>query len=421
MNPTSTDAVAVIGAGLLGLCTALQLRRHGQDVVLIDVNAPGSGASSGNAGFLATESIDPLSTWTTLKAAPRLLLHPHGPLKVPPGNRLAALPWLARFLQAAQGERVAAHRDALAALNSRAVQSWIDCLTFIGRQDLLVQSGYLLAWEKAQGMSAARSECAHLERWGLEVELVEASAIDMLEPAMAGRFHHGLHFRQAWRMRDPSWLCTALFEAFIRHGGTWLQQRVERLELGTAAPRLYLNGRWEPYAKVVLCAGAQSASLLAPLGIHIPLMAERGYHLQCTRKGVINRPICPVERRIFLSPLDSGLRVVGISELGGTRLPPQPARLNTLRHHGQALLPQLEEELRDATPWMGMRPTLPDSLPVIDVVADRLGLAFGNQHLGLTQAAITAELIVSRLLATPSAVDCRPFRVARFSGARHGY
>lgn len=415
MNTPARNTVAVVGAGLLGLCTALQLRRRGQAVTLIDANAPGSGASSGNAGFLATESIDPLSTWATLKTAPKLLLHPHGPLKVPSGNRLAALPWLARFLQAAQGERVVVHRHALAALNSRAVQSWIDCLTFIGRQDLLVQSGYLLAWEKAQGLSAARHEAAHLQRWGLEVEVVDAAAIDALEPALAGRFHHGLHFRHAWRMRDPGWLCTALFEAFIGHGGRWSQQRVERLDCGALAPRLYMNGRWEGYAKVAVCAGAHSASLLSPLGIDVPLMAERGYHLQCASKGIINRPICPIERRIFLSPLDTGLRVVGISELGGTRLPPQPARLATLRHHAQSLLPHLQHELGDATPWMGMRPTLPDSLPIIDVLADRVGLAFGNQHLGLTQAAITAELIVSKLLATSPAIDCHPFRLARFS------
>jgi D-amino-acid dehydrogenase len=413
----STLSCAVVGGGVIGLCTALQLRRRGLDVTLIDANLPGTGASFGNAGFLAVESIDPLSTWTTLKAAPAMLLDKNGPLKVPAGNRLAALSWLARFGMAARPAVVEKNRSALASLNSHAVKSWQTCLDSIGQAHLLVQSGYLLAWENSAGLVSARQERDHLRRWGITVDLIDSQAIDALEPALCGRFSHALYFADAWRVRDPKWLCDALFQAFIKQGGIFVQRRVERIDLSRPQPRLCLAGEFRSFSRLVLCAGAHSAQLLAPLGIQIPLMAERGYHLHCHGVSeILGRPICPVERKVFLSPLDSGLRVVGISELGGTQLPEQPSSFATLKHHAKALFPSLVDQLDNAEHWMGMRPTLPDSLPVIDTLAQHCNtvVAFGNQHLGLTQAAISAQLAVNRLLGERPIIELLPFSIERF-------
>jgi len=171
------------------------------------------------------------------------------------------------------------------------------------------------------------------------------------------------------------------------------------------------------FSKVALCAGASSGELLKTLSMSVPLMAERGYHLSVqSSETFLNRPVCSVDRRVFLSPLNSGFRVVGISELGGLTLPAQPARFETLRHHARQLFPHRSELINQASEWMGKRPTLPDSLPVIDVHPDHahLGFAFGNQHLRLTQAAITGRLLSQRLMGMPCDLNLKPFRITRF-------
>lgn len=409
---------AVIGAGLVGLCTALALQRQGRKVTLIDAGRPGEGASWGNAGFLATESIDPLSTWGTLKSAPRLLLDRHGPLVIPKANLPASLPWLARFTRAAGPAMVNASRTALADLNRQAVPAWQACLSSIGQSDLLVRCGYLLAWESAAGLSAARREVKHLQAWDQPVELIGRQQLDDMEPNLAGRMSHALHFPEAYRVRDPAWLGAALFEAYTSAGGVFMQQPVAAIRVVDAHRiELQLGLETRMFSKVALCAGASSGELLKTLSMSVPLMAERGYHLSVqSSETFLNRPVCSVDRRVFLSPLNSGFRVVGISELGGLALPAQPARFETLRHHARQLFPHRSELINQASEWMGKRPTLPDSLPVIDVHPDHahLGFAFGNQHLGLTQAAITGRLLSQRLMGMPCDLNLKPFRITRF-------
>nr|WP_313549838.1 FAD-dependent oxidoreductase [Pseudomonas sp.] len=243
-----TRQCAVIGAGLVGLCTALELQKHGLSVTLIDAGRPGEGASWGNAGFLATESIDPLSTWSTLKGAPRLLLDKHGPLAIPRANLPAALPWLLRFAQAAAPSRVNEGRVALAALNRQAVSAWQSCLSTIGHPELLVRCGYLLVWESREDLAAARHEAEHLHAWNIPVELVTQDRFNELEPALEGKIHHALHFPDAYRMKDPAWLGKALFKAYEQAGGgacpfnTHKPHATDRASLGHKASGLFKSG-----------------------------------------------------------------------------------------------------------------------------------------------------------------------------------
>lgn len=409
---------AVIGAGLVGLCTALEFQRRGIQVTLIDSGRPGQGASLGNAGFLATESIDPLSSWSTIKSLPDMLFKKHSALAVPLTTMPRSLPWILKFLLASNPDTVSSSTEALAALNRKSVSAWQDCLGRIGRQDLLINSGYLLAWESSRGMDAAKLDLRHLHSFDISAELIQQQDIDLMEPALAGIINHALYFPGAYRVSNPEWISAALFDSFQKHGGIFLQQAVTNLKITNSEIHVTLPTRHEIFSTVVLCAGVKSADLLKSLGIDVPLIAERGYHLNL--KGgdkILNRPVCSMDRRVFLSPLDTGLRIVGISELSGTELPPQPARTAALRYHGKQLFPRYADLIDTATEWMGMRPTLPDSIPVIDThpKLNNLGFAFGHQHLGLTQAAITGRLITSKILGDPLSIDLNPFQVTRFS------
>ncbi|MDN3522685.1 NAD(P)/FAD-dependent oxidoreductase [Halomonas ramblicola] len=410
--------IAVIGAGVVGMTTALALQRQGHAVSVLDPRGPGEGASYGNAGFLATELIDPLSTPSTLSKAPRLWLDPHGALAMPLRYLPRMAPWLMRFIAAARPSRVAEGRRALAALNGAAVAAWRRCLADIGAEEELVASGYLLVWESGRGRAAAKAQMAHLQHWGIEVEWLEAEEIRAREPGLTGELSHGLSFPGAHQVRDPHALVRRLAAAFEARGGVIRQTRVERLEPYGEGVRLHTDaGEWDA-DRAVVAAGARSHHLARDLGLEVPLETERGYHLTLPQRGQpLRQPVGSAERRCVMTPMRCGLRIVGFTELGGLSLAPIRRRYASLRRHAGALLADRQGLDHGAEEWMGFRPTLPDSLPVIDTHPDvpAVHFAFGHQHLGLTQAAITAELLAARMAGDAPALDLAPYRVTRFS------
>ncbi len=413
------NRIAVIGAGVVGMTAALALQRRGHAVSVFDPKGPGEAASYGNAGFLATELIDPLSTPGTLRQAPRLWLDPHGALALPARYLPRLAPWLGRFVAAARPGRVARGRRALSALNGASVAAWRRCLADIGAEDELVASGYLQVWASGQGRDTARARLAHLRHWGHAVEWLEAEQIRELEPGLTGELSHGLFFPDAHQVRDPYLLVRRLAEAFEARGGELHRAEVTRLEPRGEGVRLHTGDGPRDVERVVVAAGAWSHRLAAGLGLTIPLETERGYHLTLPECGqALRRPVGSAERRCVMTPMSCGLRIVGFTELGGLALPPRRRRFASLRRHAEALLSDPAGLDGDAEEWMGFRPTLPDSLPVIDVHPDHptVAFAFGHQHLGLTQAAITAELLAARLAGEPPALDLAPFRVTRFAG-----
>ncbi|HHX8278263.1 TPA: NAD(P)/FAD-dependent oxidoreductase [Vibrio diabolicus] len=412
--------VAVVGAGVVGLCTALEAQRHGLQVTLLDKGLPGEGASFGNAGYLATELIDPLATKKTLSAAPRMWLDPKGPLALPWKYLPQALPWLARFVRSASSARVEASRQALYQLNQAAVPAWQRCLADIGAEEYLVPSGYLLVWESENKLDEAKTHAAYLAQWDIESVLLQGAQLREKEPELAETVSHALFFPNACRVKDPYLLSKQLFAVFQARGGCFEQTEVSEILPQENAVGVVTATSQSRFEHVVLCTGAWGKPLLEQTGISVPLEAERGYHLTIETADMetppLHHPIGSAERKFVMSPLASGLRVVGITEIGGLRLPEFARRFNVLRHHSRQLLPRLNNPALKVSEWMGHRPTLADSLPVIDQHPrhPRLLFAFGNQHLGLTQAAVSAELVISLLRQVEPEFDVKPYRVDRF-------
>lgn len=416
---SNQQTLAVIGAGIIGLCTALQAQRQGYQVTLMDKDLPGKGASFGNAGYLATELIDPLATVKTIKASPRLWLNPKGPLCLPVNHLLSILPWLKRFLVAASPSKAKYSQEALIQLNRESIPAWHRCLSQINAEEEIVESGYLLVWESSEKKEEARAHGHYMAQFDIPCEYVEGNRLAELEPELSQTLSHGLYFPQACRVKEPYQLCQRLFEAFKQLGGEFLQEAVHRIQPDNGQANLSLNQDNRLFDKAIICTGAWSKALLADLGLKVPLEAERGYHITATNQAHrIKHPIGSAERRFVITPLDSGLRAVGMTELGGLKRGPIARRFNVLKHHTQKLLPGLRSEKQPVhyENWMGHRPTLPDSLPVIDQHPDhpQLLFAFGNQHLGLTQAAATAELILSMAQAQTSFMPTHYFSVSRF-------
>jgi len=410
--------VVVIGAGIVGISAALQLQRAGARTVVLDPQAPGEAASFGNAGIVGEATVVPLGTPAVLRALPRMLLDPLGPLALRWSYLPQLLPWLWRFLLAARPREVERLSTALAALLDGSLDAYAPLLGEAGAPELLHRTGWLTVYETDKGFRRDAPGRALKARRGRRLELLPGEALRQVEPALAdgGRFRHGVYEADMGHVLDPRGVVQVLARHLRQRGGRIYRERVTGFELGTEGVRAVVTNRGRHVLdSVVLAAGAWSRPLARELGSEVPLDTERGYHVTLPTPGVAPRlPVDAAEHGIVCTPLNAGLRVAGTVELAGLEAPPDWRRAESLLHHAQRWFPGLESS--GATRWMGFRPSMPDSLPVIaraPTVANAV-FAFGHGHCGLMLGARTGELVRDLVLGRSPAVDLTPFRADRF-------
>lgn len=407
---------AVIGTGLVGLCVALELQKKGANLTLIDHNEPGMGASYGNAGFLAEESIEPLATAANIRKGLAMLSKKHSALAIPISGWSVSMPWLLKFIQQASLNHVQHNRDSLNFLLKKASPSWEKCLSELGLSSHLVKTPYLRVWEHAAGLNSAQVEQHFYHEWGIAAELINQQEVAEIEPSLSQTINHAVILPHAHRVQDPYRLSLALLQKLVEAGATILRDKIERISPTSEKVNLISHQHNYTFDKVVVAAGVNSNRLTATLGFDVPMIAERGYHLNLSgHTDYLAHPICSAERNVFISPLNNGLRITGFSELSASGLPAITERFDSLKHHLCSLLPTTTHAIQTADTWMGERPTLPDSLPVIGTHPSypHIGFAFGHQHLGLTLAAVTASLLVEALHNIPSP-QLQAYRINRF-------
>ncbi len=403
--------IAVIGAGVVGLAIAERLRAEGREVTLIDPNPPGSGASYGNAGTIADYAVLPVGTPDVLRNLPSLLFDRHSPLSIRRAALPTLAPWLMRF--AAQSLPGPARRNAaaIAALLSDAAGLWQGLAERIGGTEILQKRGCLYIYESAAAYRAADRDMAFRRSLGISVDLIGPEGLRQLEPGLPEVEGGAAYFPNAVFMSDPGQMVARLAAALnvpvFSHRVTGLERRDGGVIL--TGEGLHLRAK-----TVVLAAGAHSRALARQAGDRIPLDTERGYHVEWDMPALpLSRPSCPTSRGFYLCPMAGRLRVAGTVELGGLTAPPSPHRIARLVEGARAIFPDLGAPSRD---WMGFRPSLPDSLPVIgpsrggaDVIH-----AFGHGHIGLTLAPVTALMVADLIAGRPPARAITATRADRF-------
>lgn len=393
-----SEEIIVIGAGIVGLCCARWLQRDGHRVRLLERERPGAGASSGNAGVFAVDSVLPLAIPATIRALPGMLLDPLGPATVHWPSLPGLLPWLGRFLANSRPSRVESCARSLADLCSQAREGFTPLTAGRPAASLLRDTGWLTVFETGAALERAQSGIAARRRLGVRAETLTASELRELAPALTPGLAGGVLYPDCWMCSDPAGLVDALADDFRADGGVVEQAEVDALAPDGDGVRLEERHSRRRARAVVVAAGAHSRPLAASLGDRIPLAAERGYHLMLPRPQLrLPLPVMSGEHAFVATPMAGGLRLAGTSELGGLDRPPAWRRAEHLGSLGRGLLPGLA--LDNATRWMGYRPTLPDSLPVIGPSprCQRVIYAFGHQHLGLTLAGITGRLVADVL------------------------
>jgi len=413
-EPNQADIV-VVGAGIIGVACALQLARQGRQVQVIDAQAPGMGASYGNAGHLATEQVFPIADLSILKRLPAMLLDPMGPLRLDWAYLPRALPWFIRLLlnlRPASYQRTVA---GLRALNEGSLGAWQRLLHSIGQTQLLREDGSLLVIERTESRVALDALQQRMQQQGVAVEFWSGEAVRTVAPQLSDAIQGGLFFPSTGHFLDPYTVVGELVNAAKAEGVQFLQQRVLDGRLDDSGVSLVTDQGLVTARQVLIACGAHSAKLTAVLtGKQVPLDTERGYHLMLPHEHQrLPFAVTSLERKFIMTPMAGGLRLAGTVEFAGLDRPANMQRAWQLHRLSQGLFRHNLND-SDATPWMGFRPSLPDSLPIIDRVCEaKVLLAFGHQHLGLTQAAVTAERI-GQLAAGEAVPELKPYRLDRF-------
>ncbi|MBB4194590.1 D-amino-acid dehydrogenase [Rhizobium aethiopicum] len=411
------SSIVVVGAGIIGVTIAYELQRRGLAVTLVDRDAPGKGASYGNMASIAVTEFMPASRPGIWARMPKWLLDPEGPVRVRPGYMPKLVPWFLRFLAASRPSKLRELEAAGAVLCRRVCEDLDALLKQTGLTHMLTAEGCLSLYADEAEFKADREHIEILERFGFRHEILGGNAIRDLEPALTTKIGKAVLFPDNRSISDPYKLVIALFERFEAFGGRIVRGNVvgfEQSEAGVSALRLE-DGRRVAAGKVVLAAGAFTARLSALLREHIPLETERGYHTQIMEPGISMRhSIIWPARAFMVTPTAGGIRVGGTVEMAGLDEPADYRRAKILVKRAREALPELKTG--GATEWMGHRPALPDTVPVMGPSAKRRNVwyATGHGHLGLTYAATTGRLMADLITGVEPPVAMKPYRVDRF-------
>ena len=415
---TSPETAIVVGAGVVGSACAVQLARAGVRTTLVDWQDPGNGASSGNAGSLSAQSVVPIALPGMLRQVPKWLIDPAGPLHVRWSYLPKAAPWLWKWVRASRMSTVHRSAAALRSLLDTAIEDFEELLGPEDSARLIRRHGQLLVWRSARPDRTEAVGHQLRELHGVEMEWLTPSEIAELEPELAPVFSRGLLLKRHGHLVDPQDAVQTLARHFRSAGGAFVKDRVADIDVcadRTVALRLD-GGRSVHAHRLVIAAGAWSARLAAKLGCRIPLETERGYHATIPGvSGFCTRPIMDVNNSTIVTPMASGLRIAGTVEIAGVDAPPDYRRAKALLTHYHSMFSH--PPVGEPTYWMGCRPSLPDSIPIIDRVEGlpNVILAFGHGHLGMTGAPATARIVRDLFLDRPINMDISAFRASRFA------
>ena len=401
----ATPDVVVIGAGIVGTATAYELSKRGLAVRLLDRGEPGSGCSAGNSGAISPASVAPLAMPGLLSQLPAMLTDADSPLYLPLGYLPKAAPWLLRFVASARAGSVKLAAARIAALHQGALALHAATMHEVGVGDLLLRRGHLYVYPDAAALAKDAMGWSLRKEYGYTVEALDRDGILSLEPRLPARYQIGRYLPDQASVRNPRRYVEAIARALVARGGRMIRGNVRALR-----PE---NGKWRIESDsadgnlcadhVVVAAGAWSRRLIEPLGVKASLESQRGYHVHYPDfEQLVSRTVVLADRKVFITPMEDGLRIGGTVEIGGMTREPDPRRVAVL----ERIARETFADLGTVTPltWMGHRPCMPDSIPVIGAAPghDRLWLAFGHGHLGLTQSLPTAVRISQLITGAPT-------------------
>ncbi len=416
MSDVAKKSVLVIGAGIVGVSTAYLLQREGLKVTLVDRKGPCSGTSYGNAGAIVDKNSVPGSMPGLWKSVPKMLMDPTGPLTLRWSYLPKIAPWLIRFLMESRQERVDHNARSFRAVSDRAITHWEDLVEQASLQHLIRHVGWLKVYESDESFAGTAQARALMDRFETEYEILDTDELRDLEPNLSRHFKCGLFQRRARFLINPEKMVHGIAEAFKKEGGDIVISDIQSLNI--AGEKVTATGTSGTLSadKLVLSTGAWSKNLAGHFGAEIPLDTERGYHMMfdLPEEKSLNRPVVNATKSFVLSPMEMGIRMTSQVEFAGLHKGPDFRRIRKLVPLARKMLPSLDSREKDV--WLGYRPSLPDTLPVIGPSprSDKVIFAFGHAHDGMGMGPTTANIVRDLVLERDPFLPLWPYRATRF-------
>ncbi len=410
------ERATIIGAGIVGICTAISLLEKGFDVLLIDRNEPAEGASHGNAGVVSPWTCVPQSMPGVWRSIPKWLFDPEGPIALKWSYLPKFIPWAIKFLEAGKEEGLPAIADAMQALNRPNVDLYRQLLEGTGSEHLIVESMYVHVSRNEDAVDLNSLAWKLREERGVPIEVVGPERLREVEPDLSPAYKTGVLMKGQARAIDPGGVGKALAEKAKRMGADFLKAGVHRIEQSpTGEWNIHTDAGERKAINLIIAAGAWSARLLEPLGYDLPLEAERGYHLIFQNPGItVNNSIMDADAKFVASSMAAGVRCAGTAEFAGLDALPDYRRAQVFARLAKHLFPDINT--KDTIEWMGSRPSFPDSLPCLGEIPSKKGLfcAFGHSHYGFGMAPNTGRVVASIVTGEPVNIDLTPYQISRF-------
>lgn len=406
---------------MVGLSTAIWLQRAGHEVTLIDRVSPldaeayRAASSFGNACTIAMGACLPVAMPGIVRQVPGMLLDRTGPLSIFWKDLLQLAPWLWSFVQASRPAEVGRIVKLLGALIRSAPDGHDSLMSEAAVPNLIQRNGCLYLFRSEQEFRQAAEGIRLREREQVHMEYLDAVQIRDLEPNLAPLYHKGVRFVDAYSLDDPLRYMQGLLQVFLNRGGHFLCTEISQIQSqADGLSLLTADGNTHKASRLVVAAGAWSGRLAQMVGDPVRLNTERGYHVLFPEAGkLLQAPTCYPAHGFYMTPTSQGLRAAGTVELGGLGQPTRPVRTDII---ARKVLQQVPKAGQPERTWLGFRPSMPDSLPVVGASPrnPRVFYAFGHGHVGLTLAGITGRIIALLINGQPVPLDLHDLRINRF-------
>ena len=413
----SKSEVAIIGAGIQGVCNALFLQKKGIDVTLFDKDEPGCAASYGNAGHFSPYASLQLNRSDVLSDVPAMLLSSRGPLALKWNYFVKMIPWFSKYIMSCSEKKMMHTAKYMHQILDISLDAYDELFADINLDGLVEKKGIMYVWEK-KGIKSRKIEIDIREKLGVKQKILNPKEVHDLEPNLKPFYDGGVFYEYARHARNPKKIIEKLFADFLKKGGKFKKTNINNINFKDQKPILITESDKLLFDKVVIACGAFSKKLTDKLDEKIPLDTERGYHIHFKNySNLLSRPVVWADRGFGITPMEQGLRVVGTVEFGGLQNPLSKSRIKNLILNAKDMLNGLPENEDHEDEWLGFRPTLPDFLPVIGKSKNynNVYYSFGHHHLGWTLGAISGKIVSKMILGEKTNLDLSPYSSSRFN------
>ncbi len=409
--------LAIIGAGIQGICNALFLQKKGYDVNLFDKEEPGCSASYGNAGHFSPYASLQLNRYDVLSDVPSMLTNTRGPLALKWNYIPKMIPWLSKFVLNCSQKKMMYTAKYMHQILDLSLSAYDELFDEINLEGLVENNGIMYVWEN-KGIKSRELEIKIRNELGIKQKILNKKEVHDLEPNIKPFYSGGVFYEYARHAKNPKKITQKLFKKFLDNGGKFEKIYIKDINFENKKPILITDKSKLKFDKLVIACGAFSKKLTDKLKEKIPLDTERGYHIHFKNYShLVSRPVVWADRGFGVTPMEQGLRVVGTVELGGLENPLSKSRIKNLILNAKDMLNGIPDNEEHDDEWLGFRPTLPDFLPVIGQSKnyENVFYSFGHHHLGWTLGAISGKIVSKMIVGEKTNLELSPYSSSRFN------